>query len=102
MPLSALLLIPAYGLPGAAGAFFLSSLCFAALTVWYVRARAGRWLQGETVRWLCAAALALLASQWVIEISTHFIIRLLPLVLAIVACGYVYMKLVRKESTANG
>ena len=102
MPLSALLLIPAYGLPGAAGAFFLSSLCFAGLTVWYVRARAGRWLQGETVRWLCAAALALLASQWVIEISTHFIIRLLPLVLAIVACGYVYMKLVRKESTANG
>ncbi|MEY3584035.1 MAG: hypothetical protein RJA48_1118 [Verrucomicrobiota bacterium] len=101
MPLGALLLIPEYGLPGAAGAYFLSSLCFAGLTVWFIRVRVGRWLQGETLRWLGAAILALLASQWVIEISTHFIFRFLPFVLAIVTCGYVYMKQIRNDRAAN-
>jgi PST family polysaccharide transporter len=102
MPLSALLMIPAYGLPGAAGAYFLSSVCFAGLTVWYVRARVGRWLHGETIRWLCFAALALLASQWVIEIFPHSVLRFFPLILATAACGYVYMRLVQKETATKG
>lgn len=98
MPLAAMLLIPAYGLTGAVSAYLFGNLCFALLTIYFVRLRAGRFLCAQTSRWLAISAISILASQYALEYFSGSALRHLPLAIALIVCCTVYLRQVRGES----
>ena len=101
LPLGTFLLMPRYGLMGAAAAYFLSNALFAVLALVLLRRRLGRWLEPRTAGWALGAAGGLLAAQWFIGTYAASPLRFLPVVLATVACGVAYLRLTRREQASS-
>ena len=90
------LLLPAYGLVGAAMAFFASYALYALVLIAIARARSGRFLSGRTLGVFAGAALVLLLAQVSVAHTAGLYWGLLPSAIIALGCFLVYRRALRR------
>jgi PST family polysaccharide transporter len=92
MAILPLLLIPSYGLVGAAMAFFIGNLAYAAIMIAVARKRSGRWLSLRTFGFFIPAAIVLALSQYFSRLAPGMYWGAIPTALVAACCVLIYLK----------
>jgi O-antigen/teichoic acid export membrane protein len=87
-----LLLIPSYGLVGAAMAFFIGNLAYAAIMIAVARKRSGRWLSLRTLGFFIPAGIVLALSQTLSRLAPGMYWGAIPTALVTAGCFCIYLK----------
>ena len=85
-----IVLMPIYGLLGAAIGFFASYVCYTIIMMVLAYRRSGRWLGCQTLGWFLAAAVILALAQWTAGRIGGLYGGLTPLLLVTAGCAGVY------------
>jgi PST family polysaccharide transporter len=95
-----LLLVPIYGVTGAAIGFFVGYVAYATIMLAASRKRSGRWLSLKTLGWflLCAGFLGF--SQVAVTLFEGPYWGLVPTGTAAIICAWIYFRALRGESSA--
>jgi O-antigen/teichoic acid export membrane protein len=91
MAILPLLLIPSYGLVGAAMAFFIGNLAYATIMVAVARKRSGRWLSIRTLGFFIPAATVLALSQSFSRLNPGMYWGAIPTALVTACCVWIYL-----------
>ena len=92
MAILPVLLIPSYGLVGAAMAFFIGNLAYAAIMIAVARKRSGRWLSLRTFGFFIPAAIMLALSQYFSRLAPGMYWGAIPTALVTACCVLIYLK----------
>lgn len=92
-----LILVPAFGIVGAAMGFFLGYVAYSLAMLVVSRNRSGRWLSPATLGGFTAAALVLGLSQWVVSLLAGAYWGLIPTILIAALCFWIYFRTMRRE-----
>jgi len=96
-----LILVPIYGVTGAAVGFFVGYIAYTAIILIVSRKRSGRWLTMATLGWFFLAAAALGISQVVVARLEGAYWGLIPTGAISVVCAWAYLHSVRRESCST-
>jgi PST family polysaccharide transporter len=91
------LLLPSFGLEGAAIGFFVSYALYAVVMLSIARFRSGRWLGGRTLGVFAGAALMLLLAQVSVAHAAGLYWGLLPSAMIALGCLWVYRRALRTD-----
>jgi PST family polysaccharide transporter len=91
------LLLPAFGLEGAAIAFFASYVLYAVVMMSVARARCRRWLGVRTLAGFASAAVVLLLAQLSVRHATGLYWGLLPTAVIASGCLWAYRRALRTD-----
>ena len=98
-----IVLMPIYGLPGAAIGFFLSYVCYTVIMMVLAFRRSGRWLGSKTLAWFLAAAFILGLAEWAAVCVGGLYGGLIPSLVVTASCAWVYFHAMRQaEKPATG
>jgi len=92
MTLLPVMLLPSFGLIGAAIGYFIGYLLYATAMLVVARRRSGQWLSRRTLLCFGVAALAMLGAQWFATITQGGYWGLLPTGLAAIASFLIYRR----------
>ena len=91
-------LLPAFGLAGAAIGYFIGYLLYAIAMLAVARRRSGQWLCPRTLSWFGLAAVLLLGAQWFATLTQGGYWGLLPTGLVALGCLLVYRRMLSDPS----
>lgn len=94
-----LMLVPAWGVTGAAVGFFGGYVAYAAIMLAVSRKRSGRWISSATFGWFVLAASVLGISQLGVMCLPGLYWGFVPTLGLCVICGWAYFRTLRREST---
>ena len=94
MVLLALVLIPRWGVTGAAAAYFSSSLVYAMLLLVFTRLQSGRWVSLPTLSWFIAGGVSLFLAARLVGMAGSAYWGAIPTALAAAACAAIYFKVI--------
>jgi PST family polysaccharide transporter len=97
MALLPILLLPLFGLKGAAIGYFAGFAFYAAAMLVVARRRCGHWLRARTLVWFLGAACVLLAAQAFAQVFPGAYWGSLPTVVATVGCFQAYRRVLSAE-----
>jgi PST family polysaccharide transporter len=92
MAILPLILIPSYGLVGAAMAFFIGNLVYAAIMIVVAQKRSGRWLSLRTLGFFISAGIVLALTQALSRLATGMYWGAIPTALVTAGCAWIYLK----------
>ena len=92
-------LVPLFGITGAAIGFFFSCIGSTVIILVVSRRRSGLWLSVVTLRWFALAAVALGLSQFLITRLNGPYWGLIPTSIVSILCGWIYYRTLRNEKT---
>jgi hypothetical protein len=92
-----IVLMPIYGLPGAAIGFFASYVCYTIIMIVLAYRRSGRWLGWQTLAWFLAEAAILALSQWTAGRIGGLYGGLVPSLLVTAGCAWVYFHAMKED-----
>jgi len=92
-----IVLMPIYGLLGAAIGFFASYVCYTIIMMVLAYRRSGRWLGWQTLGWFLAAAAILALAQWTAGRIGGLYGGLIPLLLVTAGCAGVYFNAMKED-----
>ena len=95
-----LILVPLYGITGAAIGFFIGYVAYAGIMLVVSRKRSGRWLSPGTLGWFALATALLGASQFVVSRLDGQYWGVIPTGALAMLCAWIYFHTLRRESTA--
>ncbi len=90
-----IVLMPIYGLTGAAIGYFLSYVCHVIFMMIISFRRSGHWLGRQTLGWFTAAAAVLGLSQWMIGRLDGLYWGLIPSLIVTAGCAWLYFHTLR-------
>ena len=96
MVLLALVLIPRWGVTGAAAAYFSSSLVYAMLLLVFTRLQSGRWVSWPTLSWFIAGGVSLFLAVRLAETAGSAYWGAIPTALTAAVCAAIYLKVIAK------
>lgn len=99
--LLAFLLVPWFGVKGAAIAQFGSAAFYAGVLLVFTRRIAGEWLGAQTCLWLAAAAAVLGGSRWLMGFVASPYWGLIPTLLTTSLCMVIYLKVITRAREAG-
>jgi O-antigen/teichoic acid export membrane protein len=91
------LLLPSFGLEGAAIGFFVSYALYAVVMLSVARFRSGRWLGGRTLAGFVAAAVVLLLAQFSVSHADGLYWGLIPTALIALGCFWTYRRALQAD-----
>jgi len=91
-----LLLIPRYGVKGAAASYLGCGLIHAGILVIFTRLMSGRWISGRTLFWFGMLAFVLASGRLAVSVLNNPYAGILPTVLTCVLCAWIYRKAMSK------
>ena len=91
-----IVLMPFYGLAGAATGFFLSYVCYTIIMMIVSFRRSGHWLGRQTLAWFTAAAIILGLSQWLTVWLDGLYWGLIPSLIVTAGCAWLYFHTLRQ------
>ena len=94
---SAALLIPSFGIKGAAIGFFGSNAIYLLIMLVYARRQAGVWMDGRTMRWFALSGAVLALGQLCIPADDIIILKIAPAILTAIFCGVIYLKIMKSR-----
>jgi PST family polysaccharide transporter len=92
-----IVLMPIYGLPGAAIGFFASYVCYTIIMMTLAYRRSGRWLGSKTLGWFLAAAAILALAQWTAGWIGGLYGGLVPSLVVTASCAWVYFLAIKED-----
>jgi O-antigen/teichoic acid export membrane protein len=98
MALLPIVLLPLFGLKGAAIGYFAGFAFYAAVMLVVARRRCGHWLRARTLVWFLGAAGLLLAAQAFAQVFPGAAWGSLPTGLAAAGCFYAYRRVLSAET----
>jgi PST family polysaccharide transporter len=87
-----LILIPSYGLVGAAMAFFIGTLVYAAIMIVVAQKRSRRWLSLRTLGFFISAGIVLALTQALSRLAPGMYWGAIPTALVTAGCAWIYLK----------
>jgi PST family polysaccharide transporter len=99
MALLPLMLVPRFGVEGAAYAFSISYMLYAIVMLMVSKARSGAWIALKTLGWFGLGALWLASVQLCSKLSGGGWWGIVPTAIISGLCAYVYMREVRRETS---
>lgn len=99
MVLLALVLIPRWGVTGAAAAYFSSSLVYAMLLLAFTRLQSGRWVSLPTFSWFLTVGFSLFLAAWLVGMAGSAYWGAIPTALAAAVCAAIYFKIIAKAKS---
>lgn len=96
-----IILMPIYGLTGAAIGYFISYVIYGLIMLAVSYQRSGRVLSIEVFRWIIMAGSALLVSQLFSSQFAGVYWGLIPTLIIAGACATIYLKIGRKEGESQ-
>jgi antigen flippase len=96
-----LVLLPLFGITGAAIGFFISCISTTGIILMVSRRRSGRWLSVSTLRWFALSAVALGLSQFLVTRLDNPYWGLIPTCILTILCAWVYYHTMRRENFPN-
>jgi PST family polysaccharide transporter len=94
-------LLPLFGITGAAIGFFISCISSTAIIIVASRRRSGRWVSVPTLRWFALSAVALGLSQFLVGWLNGPYWGLIPTSILTMLCAWVYYRIMRRENLPN-
>ncbi|MCX6921426.1 MAG: oligosaccharide flippase family protein [Verrucomicrobia bacterium] len=91
-----IVLMPIYGLAGAATGYFVSYVCHVIFMTIISCRRSGHWLGRQTLAWLAGAAAILGLSQWIIGLLDGLYWGLIPSIIVTAGCAWLYFHTLRQ------
>ena len=92
-----IVLMPFYGLPGAAAGFFISYVCHTVIMMVLAFRRSGRWLGRQTLAWVSAAAAILALAQWTAGLIGGLYGGLIPSLVVTAGCAWAYFHAMKED-----
>jgi len=92
-----IVLMPFYGLPGAAAGFFISYVCHTVIMMVLAFRRSGRWLGRQTLAWVSAAATILALAQWTAGLIGGLYGGLIPSLVVTAGCAWAYFRAMKED-----
>jgi PST family polysaccharide transporter len=92
-------LLPIFGITGAAIGFFISCIGSTVIIMVVSRRRSGRWLSMLTIRWFALAAVALGLSQFIVARLNGPYWGLIPTCIISLLCAWIYYHTLRREKS---
>lgn len=92
-----IVLMPIYGLPGAAVGLFLSYVCYTVIIMVLAYRRSGRWLGRQTLAWVSGAAAILALAQWTAGLIGGLYGGLIPSIIVTASCAWVYFHAMKQD-----
>lgn len=94
-----LVLLPSFGISGAAIGFFISCISSTIIIIVVSRRRSGRWLSMQTLRWFTLAAAALGLSQFIVSRLEGPYWGLIPTSIISLLCAWIYYRTLNREKS---
>ena len=91
-----LVLIPLYGVKGAAAGYLGCGIIYAGILLVFTRRLSGRWVSSRTFFWFGVVAMTLGLSRWAISFAEGLYWGAIPTALAAAACAIIYFKVIAK------
>jgi len=99
-----LVLIPLFGVKGAAAGYLGCGIIYAGILLVFTRRLSGHWVSFRTFFWFAVVALTLGLSRWVISFAEGLYWGTIPTALSAAICALIYFKVIAKakaeEATA--
>ncbi len=92
-----IVLMPIYGLQGAAIGFFASYVCHTMMMITFSYRRSGRWLGWQTSTWFSIAAFILVLAQWTAGWIGGLYGGLIPSLVVTSSCAWVYYYFMKQD-----
>ena len=92
-----IVLMPIYGLTGAAIGYFLSYVCHVIFMMIISFRRSGQWLGRQTLKWFTGAAIVLGLSQWLAESLGGSYGGLIPSLIVTAGCAWLYFRTMSQD-----
>ena len=96
MVLLALIMVPKWGVSGAAIAYFSGSLVYAGLLLGFTRRASGKWVSLATGAWLVGIGAWLLLAAKLVGLSGSPYWGIIPTSLTAATCAFIYFKVIAK------
>jgi PST family polysaccharide transporter len=91
-----LLLIPTYGVKGAAAGYFGCGVIYTGILLIFTRRHSGHWVSFQTFAWFGYVALALGGARWATSFFVGIYWGAVPTALATVICTLIYLNFIAK------
>jgi len=91
-------LIPSFGVVGAAIGFFFGYLIYTAIMLGVSRKRSGRWITNLTISCIAFSSTILGATQFFISKLDSYYLRLTPACIITFACFFIYQQTLKRET----
>jgi antigen flippase len=91
-----LLLIPLFGVKGAAASYFGCGIIYAGILLVFTRQLSGHWVSSRTFLWFGVVAVTLGLSRWAVSFTEGPYWGAIPTALAAAICALIYFKVIAK------
>jgi antigen flippase len=95
--LTAAVLVPCFGIMGAAIGFCVSNTIYLCVMVVYARRQAGMWISNRTLRWFLFSGVSLGLGQLLDGLVSTVFLKLAPAFISTLICGAIYFKVMRSS-----
>ena len=91
-----LVLIPLYGVKGAAAGYLGCGIIYAGILLVFTRRLSGRWVSFRTFFWFGVVAMTLGLSRWAVSFAEGLYWGAIPTALTAATCAFIYFKVIAK------